>query len=69
MEKAHAHMVIPKRSLGKKITYFNRKTTYSNRKFDIIDGNKWPIFYRPLYILNIQYYIINRSFYIVSTQY
>ena len=26
-----------------KTTYFIRKTTYSNRKFDIIDGNKWLI--------------------------
>ena len=45
-----------------KIAYFMRKTTYSNRKFDIIDGNKWLIFYMPFYILNIRYYIINRSF-------
>ena len=52
-----------------RIAYFLRKTTYSNRKFDIIDGNKWLIFYMPFYILNIRYYIINRSFYIISTQY
>ena len=40
--------------------YFTRKTTYSNRKFDIIDLNKWPIFYMPFYILNIRSYIINK---------
>ena len=31
-------------TLGSKIAYFTRKTTYSNRKFDIIDGNKWLIY-------------------------
>ena len=28
-----------------KITYFSRRTTYSNRKIDIIDNNKWLIQY------------------------
>ena len=26
-----------------KIPYFTRETTYSNRKFDIIDPNRWLI--------------------------
>ena len=52
---------------------FQYETTYSNRKFYIIDHNKWvilyPIFYWPFYILGIQYYIINLSFYMPRTQY
>ena len=35
---------LPRRS-HKQITYFTRKTTYSNREFDIIDFNKWLILY------------------------
>ena len=54
------------------ITYFTRKTTYSNRKIEIIDPNKcifMSVFNKPFYTLNIQYYIMNKSFYTVSTQY
>ena len=50
----------------------NVQYTYSNRKFDIIDFNKWLIRYifnMHFYILNIRNYILNKSFYIISTQY
>ena len=37
----HVHALRP----ANKKTYFTRKTTYSNRKFDTIDFNKWLILY------------------------
>ena len=36
---------INRRTLAAETMYFARKTTYSNRKFDIIDTNKWLIQY------------------------
>ena len=54
------------------ITYLMRKTTYSNREFDIIgplNGYLLFIFERPFYTLNNQYYINNMSCYMLSIQY
>ena len=61
-----------------KITYFTRKTTYSNRKFDIIDPNKWlilylfligPFIYIEYSILYHKYIILYRIYSILTSRY
>ena len=54
---ADVDWLIDKFDLSLKLAYFMRKTTYSNRKSDIIDPNKNCLFYTccnlPFYISNI----------------
>ena len=47
--------------IGKTI-YALRKTTCSNRKFGIIDFNKWLI----LYLFNMAFYIVNTRYYMLK---